>query len=392
MVEVFWVSTVVIGYIYVGYSVLLAAWARLVPRPVLKASLESTRAAPPSISIVLAVRNEAARVPARIINLLELDYPGRREIIVVSDGSTDGTADAIRSFFGVNHDSGSMTRLTTTPADIRVIEVPAGGKPAALNAGVAAASGELLVFADARQRFSPDTLLHLAANFADPRVGGVNGELRLDCEAPAGADSSISEGVGLYWKYEKWMRRQESAVWSTLGATGAIYALRRRLWTPLPADTLLDDVLAPMRAVLAGHRIVFEENAIAYDQTSPDAAAESRRKVRTLAGNYQILWHEPRLLLPFANPVWLQYLSHKVGRLIVPWALVAVFAASAVLAASHWLYATAFVGQLAFYALAAFGGWLDAHHQPALAPAGVRTQPRGSAHHATEPLGKGARS
>ena len=133
--------------------------------------------------------------------------------------------------------------------------------------------------------------------------------------------STIGDGVGAYWKYEKWLRRHERAIRSTLGATGAIYALRRSLWQPLPAETLLDDVLAPMRAVLSGWRVVFEEEATAEDRTAPDAAAEARRKRRTLAGNYQILAQEPRLLAPFANPVWLQYLSHKVGRLLVPWAL-----------------------------------------------------------------------
>jgi cellulose synthase/poly-beta-1,6-N-acetylglucosamine synthase-like glycosyltransferase len=227
---------------------------------------------------------------------------------------------------------------------------------------VAAAAGEILVFADARQRFARDVLRELVANLEDPRVGGVTGDLILDCEE-TDSGSTIGEGVSLYWKYEKWMRRKESDIWSTLGATGAIYALRRRLWEPLPPDTLLDDVLAPMRAVLAGYRIVFEERARAYDRTSPDATAESRRKVRTLAGNYQVLAQDPRLLLPGVNRVWLQYLSHKVGRLIVPWALVGAFFASAILAPSSWLYATAFGAQVVFYGLAAFGGWLDARER-----------------------------
>ncbi len=169
-----------------------------------------------------------------------------------------------------------------------MIALPASGKPTALNAGAAAARGDILVFADARQRFAPDAIAALVAAFDDPDVGGVTGELVLDCEYDD-ADSTISDGVGLYWSYEKWLRRQESVIRSTLGATGAIYALRRDMWQPLPAAALLDDVLAPMRVVLAGKRIVFEERARAFDRTAPDSAAESRRKIRTLAGNYQIL-------------------------------------------------------------------------------------------------------
>jgi len=343
MEGVFWTSAFVIIYCYLGYPVLLAAWARLVDRAPRKAPVEGTRDWP-SLSIILAARNEAARLPARITNLLELNYSGRREIIVVSDGSTDGTADALA-------DLGS---------EVRILELPAGGKPLALNAGVAAATGDILVFADARQQFCPDALVELAANFADDRVGGVTGELVLDCEGTESVESTIGDGVGLYWKYEKWLRRKESAVWSTLGATGAIYALRRELWTPLPAETLVDDVLAPMRAVLAGHRIVFEERARAFDRTSPDAAAEARRKTRTLAGNYQILAQEPRLLLPIVNPVWLQYVSHKIGRLLVPWCLIAILVSSAVLAASSWLYFSAFCAQVGFYGLADLGAWLEA--------------------------------
>ena len=167
---------------------------------------------------------------------------------MVSDGSTDQTRTALASY--------------CERGAIRLIEVPAGGKPLALNAGVAAATGELLVFADARQRFCDRALTALAANFADPTVGGATGELVLDCES-GDSTSTIGDGVGAYWKYEKWLRRHEGAIWSTLGATGAIYALRRSLWQPLPAETLLDDVLAPMRAVLSGWRVVFEEEATA---------------------------------------------------------------------------------------------------------------------------------
>ncbi len=344
MEVLFWASVLIIGYVYAGYPLLLALRARAAGRLPRKRSLADTGGWP-AISIILAARNEAARLPARIDNLLALSYDGPRELIVVSDGSTDGTAAALERFGG---------RIT-------LVEIDPSGKPAALNAGVAAASGEILVFADARQRFAGDALKHLVANLADPEVGGATGELVLDCEEAEdrNAGSTIGEGVGLYWKYEKWLRRNESLVWSTLGATGAIYALRRSLWRPLPPVTLLDDVLAPMRAVLDGQRIVFDDEARAYDRVAPDAAAESKRKKRTLAGNYQILALEPRLLLPVVNPVWWQYASHKIGRLLVPWALLLAMVTSAILLPTSWVYVLAFLAQLGFYSLAALGAWLD---------------------------------
>ena len=336
MIALFWISALIVGYVYVGYPGLLAVWARVADRRPRRRPFEA--GAWPSISIVIAARNEAARLPARVENLLAQAYPGRCEIIIVSDGSSD---DPRRALEGLG-------------PQLRVIDVPAGGKPRALNAGVAAATGEILVFADARQRFAPNALTALVSNFADPLVAGATGELVLDCEQQ-GVDTQVGEGIGLYWKYEKWLRRHESRVWSTLGATGAIYALRRGCWTPLP-DTLLDDVLAPMRAVLAGSRIVFEEEAIAYDRASADAAAESRRKTRTLAGNYQILAQEPRLLVPFVNPVWVQYVSHKIGRLVVPWALLALLISTIAIAPQHPLFAVLLAAQGIFYGLALAGG------------------------------------
>ena len=334
MLALFWISALIVGYVYAGYPCLLAVWARRTRRLPRRAPVAD--GSWPSISIVIAARNEAARLPARVENLLAQEYPGAREIIVVSDGSTDDP------------------RAALAHLSVRVIDVPAGGKPLALNTGIAASNGEILVFADARQRFAPGALLALVSNFADPAVAGVTGELVLDCEEH-GVDTPVGDGIGLYWKYEKWLRRNESRIWSTLGATGAIYALRRRCWTSLPPATLLDDVLAPMRAVLDGGRIVFDETAIAYDRASADAAAESRRKTRTLAGNYQILAQEPRLLVPFVNPVWLQYVSHKIGRLVVPWALVGLLLSTIALAQQHVLFALLLAGQGIFYGLALSG-------------------------------------
>ena len=374
---VFWLSAVTVLYVYAGYPALLAVWERLWPRPAPQPA--DPAASVPTISIVIAARNEAARLPARIENLLALDYaPDRRQIIVVSDGSTDDT----------------LAVLETMGSAVEAVAVPACGKAASLNVAVARATGEILIFADARQMFAPDALRELVAPFADPAIGGVTGELLLDCEASEVAGrrqgierrrllldrrnreergpgrrldldrrgriaSTIADGVGLYWKYEKQLRRFESAVGSTLGATGAIYALRRSLYRPLPADTILDDVLTPMRAVLAGYRVVFSDRAFAFDRAAADADAEQRRKVRTLAGNVQILWQEPRLLVPIVNPVWLQYASHKLGRLIVPYALLALFTASVALAGQAPIYTLALVAQCALYLLGGYGACLE---------------------------------
>lgn len=347
----FWLSAGFIAYVYAGYPVLLAVWAALQARGRAGRDRSEVPAAParttplPGVSIVIAARNEAGRLPGRIENLLSSDYPaGLMQILVASDGSTDGTPEALAPF-------GEKVELLT---------LPPSGKAAALNAAVALARHPVLVFADARQRFAPDAIRRLVSHFADPRIGAVSGELVLDCEAP-GADpaSTIGDGVGAYWRYEKWLRRQEAIVGSTLGVTGAIYAMRRWLWQPLPADTLLDDVLGPMRVVLRGYRVTFDAGAKAFDAASPDAASELRRKVRTLAGNFQLLAREPRLIVPVANPVWLQFVSHKVGRLLVPYALVALFAASAALAPRSAVYAAAFAAQSLFYGLAAYGALLD---------------------------------
>jgi cellulose synthase/poly-beta-1,6-N-acetylglucosamine synthase-like glycosyltransferase len=334
---VFWSALALTFYVYFGYPLLLAAWARLAPKPIRRAPVT------PGVSIIIAARNEASSLRARIENLLASDYPPElMQIVVVSDGSTDTTADILARFRG----------------RMDLLLLPAGGKASALNAGVAAARHEVLVFTDARQVFAPDALRALVAPLADSRIGGVSGELLLDCEA-GGGDSTIGEGVGAYWRYEKWLRRQESAVGSTLGSTGAIYALRRALWRPLPPETILDDVLAPMQAVLAGSRVVFEGAARAYDRAAPVAHAEFQRKTRTLAGNYQLLRLQPRLLVPFVNPVWLQFVSHKLGRLIVPYALFGLLVSSALLADDNPFYAVLFAGQIAFYGLALYGAVLD---------------------------------
>jgi poly-beta-1,6-N-acetyl-D-glucosamine synthase len=358
----FWLSVGVIAYVYVGYPLVLGAWAAIVcrvkpgPRSIHCDDVRTgTQVQPaagelPGVSVIIAARDEARRLPARIENILASDYPADRlQIIVASDGSRDDTADELAPY-----------------ADrIRLLLLPPSGKAGALNAAVSAASHPLLVFADARQRFAPDAIRRLVPHFDDPAVGAVSGELMLDP-----GSSTIGDGVGAYWTYEKWLRRREAIVGSTLGVTGAIYAMRRSLWRPLPADKILDDVMAPMRVVLDGYRVTFDDQARAYDEAAKDASAELRRKSRTLAGNYQLLAREPRLLLPFVNPVWLQFVSHKVGRLMVPYALVALLASNVWLASWSLFYALVLAAQLGFYGLAAYGALLD--HRMKQAPAKVR--------------------
>ena len=376
----FWCSTIVVGYVYVGYPLLLRLWRRLRPRPNFSHHtsdfpLQTSGFPPePGISIVIAARNEGGRLAARLDNLLSLDYPaGKRQIIVVSDGSTDDTLDVLARY-------GDR---------VEAVAIQPSGKALALNAGVARATNDVIVFADARQIFAANALRELVAPLADPAIGAVTGELLLDAESPCrrgGRDrrvidrrrtareqasdrrtedrrrsvrSTIADGVGLYWKYEKHIRKSESAIDSTLGATGAIYAMRRSLYQPLPADTVLDDVLTPMRVVLAGYRVVFNERARAFDRAASDADAEARRKVRTLAGNYQILALEPRLLLPWRNRVWLQYVSHKLGRLVVPYALLAMFAANLAIAGTHIVYAASLAAHVALYLLAGCGAVIE---------------------------------
>ena len=390
MALTFWLAIAFVAYVYVGYPVLLRFWAIKAARRRPAYDVAGRQIPLPGVSIVIAAHNEASRLAARLDNLRSLDYPpARRQIIVVSDGSTDETAAVVARYRPY----------------VELVEVPRGGKANALNAGVARAKFDVLVFADARQRFEPEALRHLVAPFVDPRIGGVTGELLLDCEsalfanrrtdvdrrrnaADAGAaaprerrsladrrlalESTIGDGVGLYWRYEKHLRRLESAVGSTLGATGAIYAIRRALWSPLPPETILDDVLTPMRVVMAGFRVVFDERAQAFDRAPADADRETRRKIRTLAGNFQILALEPRLLAPWRNPVWFQYVSHKIGRLLVPYALLAAFGSSLALAAQHPFYLAAVAGEVAFLGLAGYGALLEHRvRMPAVADVGV---------------------
>ena len=331
---IFWASCGVVFYVYFGYPLLLCVWRRFARKPVLQGLRR------PGLSIVIAARNEAASIAAKIQNSLELDYPREKlEIIVSLDGPTDGTAEIAREYEG---------------GPVRVIWSRLHqGKAAALNRAVASARNEIIVFCDARQRIHRRAMLELAADLGDPAVGGVSGELLLAGEE-GDAETDAVHPMGFYWRYEKWLRGMESDIHSTAGATGALYAIRRELFRPLPADAILDDVFTPLGIVLAGKRVIFEPAARAYDHVACCPQAEFRRKVRTLAGNYQLLARMPVLLLPWRNPIFLQFVSHKLGRLLVPYFLAALFVSNCFLLGG--LYWIPLVLQFIWYAMALGGG------------------------------------
>jgi cellulose synthase/poly-beta-1,6-N-acetylglucosamine synthase-like glycosyltransferase len=225
------------------------------------------------------------------------------------------------------------------------------GKSAVLNAVVPGVRGDIVLFADARQRFDVGVLRALVANFADPSVGAVSGELVLTTAAGTVASG---HGAAFYWRYEKFIRSAEARVDSTVGATGAIYAIRSRLFEPIPDDTILDDVLIPLRIVRQGFRILFEPGAHAYDRTCATAEREFARKARTIAGTFQLFARERWLFDPFTNRLWFETMSHKGLRLVLPALHAALFAATLALA-SQWPYQWALTMQLLFYAAAVIG-------------------------------------
>lgn len=335
---VFWAGAAAVAYSYVGYPLLLVLLVRLRPAPVVQKKDEH-----PPVTLLIVAHDEEACIEAKLRNCLELDYPRDKcDILVASDGSTDRTEEIVSSYA----EKGVRLLRLTGPR----------GKPAALNAAVPEARGDILILCDARQRLARDAVRTLVANFGDPTVGAVSGELHIEA-----LPGSTGEGVGVYWRYEKLIRRLESRLDSTVGVTGALYALRKELYRPLEPSTILDDVAIPMAVVEAGYRVIFEPLACAFDRPAETPEREYRRKVRTLSGNYQLVALRPALLNPFRNRLFFQLLSHKLSRLAVPWCLLAVFVASGLLAkgGDRPFFLLAVAGQIVFYLLAAAGALLE---------------------------------
>ena len=309
-----------VGFAYAGYPLLLALLARLSPRPVAAGDVA------PSLSVVVAVHNGAHALKAKLERTLALEYPRPFEVLVASDGSTDGTDDVAREF---------------APRGVRLVRNDVReGKEAAQALGIAHATGEILVFTDVTAELSSDALRQVVRPFADPSVGCVSSEDRVE----AGG------GEGTYVRFEMALRRLESEASTLVGLSGSFFAARRELCTPWRKDLASDFRLA-LEAARRGLRAVSEPRATASFQVTSDPAVEWQRKVRTVRRGIAVLAAYRELLLPRHGRAALSLWGHKLARFTAPFALLALLVASAAAAPSSAPAAALLVAQLAAYAL-----------------------------------------
>ncbi|MFT5756260.1 MAG: biofilm PGA synthesis N-glycosyltransferase PgaC [Alteromonadaceae bacterium] len=326
MVFLFFFCVVTFIYTFIGYPILLQFYANK--------NHSSDLASPimqdlPEITILLCIYNSADKLEARITNIFDSDYPANKlNLIIVSDGSTDDPQHVVDK---VNNDK------------VTYIEyIDNKGKSHALNVGLREVKTELVAFTDVRQSFNDQALKNLVMNFSDKTIGAVSGNLEILKD-----EQNMENDPGLYWKYEKWIRENESKLDSMLGVTGAIYMARHSLIPIIPEDTLLDDMYTPMHMIKNGFKIKFETLAIAYDSSSASTAEEFHRKVRTLAGNFQLISQFPWLMHPTKNPLFWQFFSHKVLRLLMPYCLTLLLLSSFLL--EDTLFNYFFWAQIGFY-------------------------------------------
>ena len=330
-IGVFAIAGATVVYTLFGYPLLLGWMANRHEQPVHRDEVLR------SVSFVIAVHNGETFLERKLNSILALNYPRELvEMIVVSDGSDDRTDEIVRSF---------------APRGVRLVQVPRGGKPAALNVAVPMATGEILALTDIRQTLHPDCLRNAIACFGDPKVGAVSGELQV-----AQGETQDENDFGVYWRYEVWIRTQMARIDSTFGCNGPFYLMRRSLWVPVSPDTLLDDVYLPLTAFFKGYRLLLEPTAIVYEL--PIALhSEFKRKVRLQAGLYQTLQIMPEMLTR-RNRMRFHFVSGKYFRILLPYCLIAMALATIGLP-PPWR-ALAIAAQVGFYGLAALDTILPA--------------------------------
>jgi cellulose synthase/poly-beta-1,6-N-acetylglucosamine synthase-like glycosyltransferase len=334
-VAVFALSSALVAWVYVGYPIALALLARLRPRARRRARLEVP------LSIIVAAHDEVDVIADKIANVWASDYPAPLiELIVASDGSRDGTVEAA-------HRAGAT----------RVLDLPRVGKLSSLNAAEQVSSGEILVFTDADSLFEPATLPALVSNFADDRVGGVAANV-VRCVEEDGRP--VARGEGLYWRYERLLKRLEDRVGSVVSASGHLYAVRRSLFKPSTLTTGTDDFVISSQVVRAGARLAFDEHAVVLVATPEEGGTELRRKVRVMNRGMRSALALGTGLLPTRTGLYgFEVVFHKILRRFVAFFLVALLASSVVLSERDPVWWIALGPQLVFYGLAAAGGLLS---------------------------------
>lgn len=333
----FWLALVVVGYTYAGYGAVLYCLVRLrrarrpaAPRGGVSADL-------PEVALVVPAFNEADCIAAKIANARALDYPSDRlRLLIVTDGSTDGTPDIARRFPDV----------TVLHRGERL------GKAAAINHAMSRVRSPVVVLSDANTLLNREALREVVRHYADPAVGGVAGEKRIRPR-----DGAASAGEGLYWRYESWLKRLDAELWTVVGAAGELLSFRRDLFTPLEEDAIQDDFLLSLRIAARGYRVVYEPRAYATEDASASVGEELKRRIRIAAGGWQSMLRLRSLWNARRHPVLtLQYLSHRVLRWsAVPFLLPLLLPVNALLAAGAPVYRALLWAQAAFYGLALAG-------------------------------------
>jgi cellulose synthase/poly-beta-1,6-N-acetylglucosamine synthase-like glycosyltransferase len=326
----FWIAILVPFYAYLGYPLVLLALRVLIHREVKKQPIQ------PFVSLLIPAFNEADVIDRKIENSLALDYPpDRLEIVVASDGSKDQTVETAEA-----RADGDRIRVLAY-AENR-------GKVPTLNASIPQLRGEIVVFSDAPAMLYPDSVSRLVENFADPEVGAVSGLYKV----VKADDVDIGTSEDFYWKYETFLKVQESQLASTLGGHGHLHAIRKELYPFPPPGTINDDYIIPVSVLARGYRAVYEPSAIVYEEAHEMTGFG--RRIRIMAGNIQQLREIKGLLHPLRPLALFFFLSHKLSRLLVPFAMLVALVANLFLLSSP-LYQAIFFAQMAFYFLALFG-------------------------------------
>ena len=331
LLSIFWGSIFVILYCYVGFPLLLAVRRVLLPSPKIRLRPNFF----PKVSVIIAVYNEANAITKKIATVLASNYPPEQlEIIVASDGSTDGTNEFVTSL---------------DAPEVKLLVLSRMGKNFAINEAVKTTKGEILIFTDADSILDPDSLQHLVAPFSDPEIGGVTGDFRH-------INQEIKQhGERAYWNYDRILKRLETVNGSVSGASGALYAIRRSLFQPVPS-TVTDDFYSAMQVVSSHRRLIFERLAIAYGVPALSAQAEFKRKVRIITRGLHGVWLMRHLLNPFSYGFFaIQLFTHKLLRRLVAIPLLLLAISAPLLWQAGWLYQAATVLQFAFHATALTG-------------------------------------